>query len=441
MAAASKASILGEGGMEDTGQVHSTATGLAARTVQLIEQHLFTEMIPAGSAVASEKELAARFGVGRHTMREAIRILQFRGWIRMRKGPHGGLIVMQPSLHKIVGGLVGRFLAEGVTERDIRRARLIVALAATKLALRRRQEIGTEWQTASDDCSYGPEEFRNFAARSRFSVLLAWVGGNAALTLFAYALAVMVEQQFQIHLRPEDPTEQDWRKSCERAIAAAIQCGDGDAACRLLRTYHDRVDGAFHIFTAPPPGAAPNEPGLSMHRATSLARQIVVSIVVNHSPAGTYLGSKESLGVQHAAPDATLLQALRILEADGIVELRRGRGLGVFVGRPNREAPLAMLRYYLRAQGFDGSTAQELVRSLCIELCLDAPSEAGKAVTGKVAAFFLTAPADRSAIENMNAWFCETVADDPILGILARTLCDWPETTGDGIKQGPLSPQ
>lgn len=60
---------------------------------------------PVGTSLPSERELLARFGVSRATVREALRQLSARGLIEVRRGRKGGSYISRPSPHGMVQAL------------------------------------------------------------------------------------------------------------------------------------------------------------------------------------------------------------------------------------------------------------------------------------------------------------------------------------------------
>src|SRR5882762_9208682 len=59
---------------------------LARRILRQITQ----KEMAAGDRLPSEAEMLAQFGAGRASLREALRILEIHGIIRIKPGPHGG---------------------------------------------------------------------------------------------------------------------------------------------------------------------------------------------------------------------------------------------------------------------------------------------------------------------------------------------------------------
>ena len=87
--------------------------------------------------------MMAEYGVGRGTLREALRILEVNGLIASRPGPGGGPVVMEASTHDF-GRMASLFFnARGVTLRDLMEARLIMEPIAARLAAERHDPDST----------------------------------------------------------------------------------------------------------------------------------------------------------------------------------------------------------------------------------------------------------------------------------------------------------
>ncbi len=75
-----------------------SANKAACAIAASIEADLIAQGWPTGAIYGSESRLADQFGVCRIVLREAVRILESRGTAGMRRGPHGGLVVLAPDL-------------------------------------------------------------------------------------------------------------------------------------------------------------------------------------------------------------------------------------------------------------------------------------------------------------------------------------------------------
>src|SRR5437667_10602842 len=65
--------------------------------VSQIERAIFAAELSPGDRLQSERELAEQVGVSRITVRDALRVLEARGLIRVKVGARGGAFVADPN--------------------------------------------------------------------------------------------------------------------------------------------------------------------------------------------------------------------------------------------------------------------------------------------------------------------------------------------------------
>jgi GntR family transcriptional repressor for pyruvate dehydrogenase complex len=99
-----------------------------------------------------------------------------------------------------------------------------------------------------------------------------------------------------------------------------------------------------------------------------LARQIRESILSGELPQGEMLPSEKELMVQLGLSRATVREGLRLLEAEGLIATRPGRGGGATVQRPGNAGHTRSLATLLQ---LDGSTLEELFEawSVLVPVC------------------------------------------------------------------------
>lgn len=141
----------------------------------------------AGTRLPSERELAQQFGVSRTTVRGAIRALVGEGLVEVRRGRHGGAVVVSPraSRSQIVRHL-SRRLAELEVVVDFR---LIVEPAAARRAAERRtsedlarlRTLVTSMDELVADPNSAPTPSRFFAVDSEFHHCIAEATRNPIL--------------------------------------------------------------------------------------------------------------------------------------------------------------------------------------------------------------------------------------------------------------------
>ncbi len=201
-----------------------------------------------GDPLPSERELMARYGIGRPAIREAMQALQRMGVVEIRHG--GRPRVAQPSLDGLVdqlGGSMRHLLTHSASSLDhLKEARVALESELARLAARRRSDadladlgdVLAAQEAARDDT----EAFLD--ADGRFHRRIAAVSGNpifeaAAQGIFTWLRTFHVEQVRKRGLEALTLEE-------HRAILGAIAKGDGDAAAAAMRDHLERANALYH---------------------------------------------------------------------------------------------------------------------------------------------------------------------------------------------------
>ena len=71
-----------------------------------LEHLLFSGKYAVGERLPTERELQKMFQVGRGTIREAVRILEQKGWVDVKRGVKGGIFVSQPNLKHLTENML-----------------------------------------------------------------------------------------------------------------------------------------------------------------------------------------------------------------------------------------------------------------------------------------------------------------------------------------------
>ena len=88
--------------------------------IAAIEDDLFSRRLKCGDKLPPERQLRDKYELSRGSVREALRVLEQRGLIRIRKGPWGGAFIAELS-----AGKVSRTLADFMRQADISYAQMI----------------------------------------------------------------------------------------------------------------------------------------------------------------------------------------------------------------------------------------------------------------------------------------------------------------------------
>ncbi|MDQ4421571.1 FCD domain-containing protein [Sphingobium sp. DEHP117] len=183
-----------------------------------------------GTQLPSEAAMLAEYGVGRGSLREALRLLESHGIIRIKAGPRGGPVIVGATTQDFGRMATLFFQAGGMTFREVIEARLLLEPMMARLAANRRDpkliDELMQVQTLTDsDASY-------LKSSSNFHYQVGSMSGNRILNLISHALEDIFHARVVGLLFP--PERRDEVVKAHDAIAEAIAAGDGDLAEKLM---------------------------------------------------------------------------------------------------------------------------------------------------------------------------------------------------------------
>ena len=217
------------------------------KTALLIAQRIVDEItakeLPPGSMLPAEKDMLARYEVGRGTLRESLRFLEMNGVITIKPGPGGGPAVCDPDSRDLAGSL-GLFLQlHGTPFRSIVEVRRtmepqIAALAATKV-----QQGHLDLLLASVESmeQHLDDEEGFLAENERFHELVAWASGNPVFALLITSLHWITDGAFLGVDYPE--LRRSAVVEAHRRIYEALASGDPEAASSTMAAHVDEFAG------------------------------------------------------------------------------------------------------------------------------------------------------------------------------------------------------
>jgi GntR family transcriptional regulator, transcriptional repressor for pyruvate dehydrogenase complex len=192
-----------------------------------------------GDPLPNESAMLRDLGVGRPALREALRLLETQGMLRMKPGPGGGPVVRRPDPGDLAGAMT--LLLETLHARW---GEALVAWAALEPAVaglaarhaRDDQIDGLERQVARMDEAVGTADF--YRENAAFHALLAESSGNTVVLVVLEAIArVTAEAGAGIHL------PRSFRATLvqhARALVAEVSNRDAVAATAVMtRTMGD----------------------------------------------------------------------------------------------------------------------------------------------------------------------------------------------------------
>jgi GntR family transcriptional regulator, transcriptional repressor for pyruvate dehydrogenase complex len=213
-----------------------------------VEAGLLSGDLRPGDHLPPERALAADLGVGRSSVREAMRVLEVLGLIRTQTGSGpgaGAIIIARPA-----GGMSAlmrlQVAASGFPIGDVVKTRLLLETAVA------RELAGThpspslsepvDLLDAMDSAALTPAEF--LVLDAAFHVSLAEASGNQVVTSMMAGLRDSIEG----YVLAGVPSLADWTATLvrlraeHRGIVAAICGGDADAASARI---HSHISGYY----------------------------------------------------------------------------------------------------------------------------------------------------------------------------------------------------
>lgn len=185
--------------------------------------------IAPGEQLPSERDLSEQIGVSRNVLREAFRVLEHRGFIRVRAGAGRFVRPIDERERSSLGSDAAGTL-ERASLADALEARLLIEPELVRLAANRRTT--GEAKRLLKIAKTG----HDWSANRAFHVAIAEIGGNFALrAIVEQLLDLSQEIRQREHYRNE--TSSDTLLKEHNAIAEAIAAGDATSAARLMRSH------------------------------------------------------------------------------------------------------------------------------------------------------------------------------------------------------------
>jgi DNA-binding FadR family transcriptional regulator len=233
------------GAPEQTGTQNNAAwLGMerAEKVPEIVARRILREVVQKemrrGDRLPSEAVMLAQFGVGRASLREALRILEIHGLVRIKPGPGGGPVVTEATAADYGASTTLYLHRMGATFRELVEARRVIEpvmarFAAERLtpevAARLKDAVAAGW----DALEGRPEDWSD--ASEAFHSTVASASGNRVLDLYAGAL-VAIERN---RLSPLFTDLEDRRRTLRihDRIADAVLNRDADRAEELTRKH------------------------------------------------------------------------------------------------------------------------------------------------------------------------------------------------------------
>jgi GntR family transcriptional repressor for pyruvate dehydrogenase complex len=209
------------------------AVTVARRIVASIER----ERLAPGDKLPPERAMQEQYGVGRSTLREALRFLELQGVLLLKTGPGGGPVLRRPDSGNLATTLALTLQFKDAPFRVIVEARLALEPMMTRLAagriaaealaeLRATEVIMSDPGSSSDAFLAANQAFHDAIARASGNVLFASILDALMGILDGTALGVQYP-----------PSSRAAITAAHREITDRLAAGDADGAAHAMREH------------------------------------------------------------------------------------------------------------------------------------------------------------------------------------------------------------
>ncbi|NNN19018.1 MAG: FadR family transcriptional regulator [Acidimicrobiaceae bacterium] len=195
-----------------------------------------------GDRLPTERELCSSFGIGRATVRDALRILETIGLVEVRVGSRGGAFVKAPSSLQIGAGLNDMLAAAAISAAEVREARLTFELGLIDLVCERvtdediavLEDICARSKTAIEEDNY------TLNLSLDFHTALAHSAHNRALDLIIETFQISLEM-FERPVKQGEPNPEMRGVHEHYDILEAIKARNSTMAKAIMELHRSRT--------------------------------------------------------------------------------------------------------------------------------------------------------------------------------------------------------
>jgi len=203
---------------------------------------------PEGTALPTERELVNQTQMSRATVREALRILEVQGLVRVRTGRAGGAYVYRPGRDSMADSVQLLIRARKIRIPALLETREAIEPFCAQLAAKHRTDEDLGRLEAANEAMAADGTLAEFLqANVDWHVAVAAAGHNELLTGFMLALARSIYASTDNQGFVDDDVRQSTLKA-HRAVTKAIRAKDPDAAGRRMsRHVHTYAEAVMEV--------------------------------------------------------------------------------------------------------------------------------------------------------------------------------------------------
>ncbi|MCD5421163.1 FCD domain-containing protein [Rhodococcus pyridinivorans] len=197
------------------------------------------ENLVADDLLPSERVMLEKYGIGRGTLREALRLLEFQGVIALKPGPRGGPVLLDPDASHLASSLILLMQLNDAPFKVVVEARTALEPMISRLAAARVSDETLTSLKETVDRMHGSlsDQSEFLEANKTFHDLIAWSSGNP---LFGYLVDSLLGIMDGTAIGMDYPPHR--REAIIVAHTQIYEClasGDAEGSERYMREHID----------------------------------------------------------------------------------------------------------------------------------------------------------------------------------------------------------
>lgn len=222
--------------------IYSPVRSLTAfeETFRRLEMAIKLGLLPPGTRLPAERELCARLGISRSTLRQALSALTEAGHVHATRGRGGGTFVVEapPAQHHATQD-------ELASWRELHDQRVAIELGVASLAASRSSPASLDRVQELLDCLEATDDLALYLQGDRrLHIELAALTGNRAVVVAAAQMQSSLCELLAVI--EEDRAAIDQSNAQHRTILAALRAGDERAAAAAM---HDHLESTCALLS------------------------------------------------------------------------------------------------------------------------------------------------------------------------------------------------
>jgi GntR family transcriptional regulator, transcriptional repressor for pyruvate dehydrogenase complex len=213
-----------------------------------LRERILSGEYPEGTPLPPERELVVQTQMSRTTVREALRILEVQGLIRIKAGRSGGAFVQHPGEDSVADSLELLIRGRQIRLTSVHETREAIEPSCARLAARNRLPADLRRLEAANDALAASENLDGFLeANVDWHVAVASASHNEILT----GIMIALSRAIYTATRTEGFVNDEVRTitvRAHRSVTRAIKERDEDAAVRrMTRHVHAYAEAALEV--------------------------------------------------------------------------------------------------------------------------------------------------------------------------------------------------